>query len=169
MITHLWFVCVWLHLCQHEHIKSVNMREVICTSFNLMFTFFDTLCLFWVTKVHYKVTCDWDPCIGLELSKKFAFKRPVWCISVNIHWWLNLTQLILKHTVWNVQMNSLVFVSWNSAGIHIWNWFFFFYFYCTMKTRESELKVEMSSGNSDVVILPKPSDCQVAWREASRW
>lgn len=46
---------------------------------------------------------------------------------------------------------------------------FFFYFYCTMKTRESELKVEMSSGISDVVILPKPSECQVAWREASRW
>lgn len=23
--------------------------------------------------------------------------------------------------------------------------------------------------HSDVVILPKPSDCQVAWREASRW
>lgn len=46
---------------------------------------------------------------------------------------------------------------------------FFFYFYCTMKTRELELKAAMRSGNSDVVILPKPSDCQVAWRQASRW
>lgn len=42
-------------------------------------------------------------------------------------------------------------------------------FYCVMKAPAAELKAEMNSSSSDVVVFTLNSPSQVAWGSASRW